>query len=66
VCYVSQGEAKRLPGGGLEVLEAEDILNGIVRGALGGRRKSWRRAGRAVGGGGLINANTLLAAAGVA
>jgi uncharacterized membrane protein YebE (DUF533 family) len=48
------------------VLEAEDILNGIVRGALGGRRKSWRRAGRAVGGGGLINANTLLAAAGVA
>jgi uncharacterized membrane protein YebE (DUF533 family) len=37
-----------------------------VRGALGGRRKSWRRAGRAVGGGGLINANTLLAAAGVA
>jgi uncharacterized membrane protein YebE (DUF533 family) len=48
------------------LLEAEDILNGIVRGALGGRRKSWRRAGRAVGGGGLINANTLLAAAGVA
>jgi uncharacterized membrane protein YebE (DUF533 family) len=49
-----------------EVLEAEDILNGIVRGALGGRRKSWQRAGRAVQGSGLINANTLLAAAGVA
>jgi uncharacterized membrane protein YebE (DUF533 family) len=48
------------------VLEAEDILNGLVRGALGGRRKSWRRAGRAVHGGGLINATTLLAAAGVA
>jgi uncharacterized membrane protein YebE (DUF533 family) len=48
------------------LLEAEDILNGIVRGALGGRRKSWRRAGRAVSGGGLINASTLLAAAGVA
>jgi len=48
------------------VLEAEDILNGIVRGALGGRRKSSRRAGRALSGGGLINASTLLAAAGVA
>ena len=48
------------------MLEAEDILNGIVRGALGGRRKSSRRAGRALSGGGLINASTLLAAAGVA
>lgn len=48
------------------MLEAEDILNGIVRGALGGRRKSWSRTGRAVRGSGLINANTLLAAAGVA
>ena len=48
------------------MLEAEDILNGIVRGALSGRRKSWRRAGRAVQGSGLINASTLLAAAGVA
>jgi len=48
------------------LLEAEDILNGIVRGALGGRRKSSRRAGRALSGGGLINASTLLAAAGVA
>jgi uncharacterized membrane protein YebE (DUF533 family) len=48
------------------VLEAEDILNGLVRGALSGRRKSWKRAGRAVQGSGLINASTLLAAAGVA
>jgi len=48
------------------VLNAEDILNGLVRGALGGRRKSSRRASRAVRGGGLINAQTLLAAAGVA
>ncbi len=48
------------------MLDAEDILNGIVRGALGGRRKSWTRTGRAVRSGSLINANTLLAAAGVA
>lgn len=48
------------------MLEAEDILNGLVRGALSGRKKSWRRAGRAVRGSGLINAKTLLAAAGVA
>lgn len=48
------------------MLEAEDILNGLVRGALGGRRKSWSRTGRAVRSSGLINANTLLAAAGVA
>jgi uncharacterized membrane protein YebE (DUF533 family) len=48
------------------VLEAEDILNGLMRGALSGRRKSWQHAGRAVRGGGLINARTLLAAAGVA
>jgi uncharacterized membrane protein YebE (DUF533 family) len=48
------------------VLDAEDILNGLVRGALGGRRKSSRRASRALRGGGLINAQTLLAAAGVA
>ena len=48
------------------MLEAEDILNGIVRGALSGRRKSWQRAGRAAQGSGLINASTLLAAAGVA
>jgi uncharacterized membrane protein YebE (DUF533 family) len=48
------------------VLDAEDILNGLVRGALGGRRKSWRRASHAVRGSGLVNAKTLLAAAGVA
>jgi uncharacterized membrane protein YebE (DUF533 family) len=48
------------------VLDAEDILNGIVRGALGGGRKSGRRASRAYRGGGLVNAKTLLAAAGVA
>jgi uncharacterized membrane protein YebE (DUF533 family) len=47
-------------------MDAEDILNGLVRGALGGRRKSWKRTGRAVRGSGLINATTLLAAAGVA
>jgi uncharacterized membrane protein YebE (DUF533 family) len=48
------------------VFDAEDILNGIVRGALGGGRKSGRRASRAYRGGGLVNAKTLLAAAGVA
>ncbi len=48
------------------MLDAEDIINGIVRGALSGRRKSWSRAGRAVHSSGLVNAKTLLAAAGVA
>jgi uncharacterized membrane protein YebE (DUF533 family) len=48
------------------VLDAEDILNGIVRGALSGRGKSWSRTGRAVRSSGLVNARTLLAAAGVA
>jgi len=48
------------------VLDTEDILNGLLRGALSGRKKSWKRAGRAVRGSGLINAQTLLAAAGVA
>lgn len=48
------------------MLGAEDVLNGLMRGALSGRRKSWKRAGRAVRGGGLVNATTLLAAAGVA
>jgi len=47
------------------VLDAEDILNGLVRGALGSRKKSWRRSSHAVRGG-LVNAKTLLAAAGVA
>jgi uncharacterized membrane protein YebE (DUF533 family) len=48
------------------VLDAEDILNGLMRGALGSRRKSWGRASHAVHAGGLVNARTLLAAAGVA
>jgi uncharacterized membrane protein YebE (DUF533 family) len=47
-------------------MDSEDILNGLLRGALSGRNKSWRHAGRAVRGSGLINAQTLLAAAGVA
>jgi uncharacterized membrane protein YebE (DUF533 family) len=49
------------------LFDAEDILGGIIGGALGGgRRKSWRRARRALDGSGLINAQTLIAAAGVA
>ena len=48
------------------MLETEDILNGLLRGALSGRKKSWKGTGRAVRGSGLINAQTLLAAAGVA
>ena len=48
------------------MFDAEDIVQGIVRGALGGGRKSGRRASRAMRGGGLINAKTLIAAAGVA
>jgi uncharacterized membrane protein YebE (DUF533 family) len=47
-------------------LDAEDILDGMIRGALSGRRKSWSRSGRVVRAGGLINARTLIAAAGVA
>jgi uncharacterized membrane protein YebE (DUF533 family) len=43
-------------------MDAEDVLNGLIRGALRGRRKSSRR----VHGSGLINARTMLAAAGVA
>jgi len=48
------------------VLDAEDVFNGLLRGAFSGRRKSWTKAGRAVRGGGLISPRTLLAAAGVA
>jgi uncharacterized membrane protein YebE (DUF533 family) len=48
------------------LLDAEDILNGIVRGALSGRGKSWSRTHHAVRSSGLVNARTLLAAAGVA
>ena len=45
----------------------EDIVNGLLRGAFGGRRKRSRGARRAFGRrGSLVNATTLLAAAGVA
>jgi uncharacterized membrane protein YebE (DUF533 family) len=49
-------------------MDADDILDGVIRGALGGRRKRHRGAlGYLVGGrGSLLNARTLLAAAGVA
>ena len=48
------------------MFDAEDVLDGIVRGALSGRGKSWSRTRHAVRASGLINARTLLAAAGVA
>jgi len=48
------------------VLEAEDVLNGLIRGALSGRRKPWARTRHAIGAGSLVNTQTLLAAAGVA
>ena len=48
------------------MFDAEDVLDGIVRGALSGRGKSWSRTGHAVRASGLINARTLIAAAGVA
>ena len=48
-------------------MDAEDILDGLLRGALGGRGKRSRGTRRAVGRrGSLVNAGTLLAAAGVA
>jgi len=48
-------------------VDAEDILGGLIRGALGGRRKRSRGAMRSITGrGSLVNAKTLLAAAGVA
>ena len=48
-------------------MDAETILDGLLRGALGGRGKRSRGARRALGRrGSLINAGTLLAAAGVA
>jgi uncharacterized membrane protein YebE (DUF533 family) len=48
-------------------MDAEDVLNGLLRGVLGGRRKRSRGTRRAIGRrGSLINAGTLLAAAGVA
>lgn len=48
------------------MFEAEDVLDGLIRGALSGRRKSWSHAGRALRGSGIVNPTTLLAAAGVA
>lgn len=48
------------------MLDPEDVVGGLLRGALSGRKKSWKRTGRAVRGSGLVNAKTLLAAAGVA
>lgn len=48
------------------MLDAEDVLNGLLRGALSGRRKPWRHTRRAIGQGSIVNARTLLAAAGVA
>jgi uncharacterized membrane protein YebE (DUF533 family) len=48
------------------MLDAEDILNGLLRGAISGRRRPWRRTRHALRGGGLINSRTLLGAAGVA
>ncbi len=45
-------------------MDAEYLLGGLIRGALSGRRKGSRRTQRAVGS--LINAQTLLAAAGLA
>lgn len=48
-------------------MDGQDIVNGLLRGAFGGRRKRSRGARRAFGGrGSLVNATTLLAAAGVA
>jgi uncharacterized membrane protein YebE (DUF533 family) len=48
-------------------MDGEAILEGLLRGALGGRGKRWRGTRRAVGRrGSLVNATTLLAAAGVA
>jgi uncharacterized membrane protein YebE (DUF533 family) len=48
-------------------MDAENILDGLLRGALGGRGKRSRGTRRAIGRrGSLVNAGTLLAAAGVA
>jgi uncharacterized membrane protein YebE (DUF533 family) len=48
------------------LLDAEDVLNGLIRGALSGRRKPSRHTRHAIGQGSIVNARTLLAAAGVA
>jgi len=48
-------------------VDGEVVIDALLRGALGGRGKRWRGTRRAVGRrGSLINATTLLAAAGVA
>jgi uncharacterized membrane protein YebE (DUF533 family) len=61
---------RTIPKSGREewTLDAEDILDGVIRGALGGRRKRHRGAlGYLVGGRhSLLNARNLLTAAGVA
>jgi uncharacterized membrane protein YebE (DUF533 family) len=48
------------------VLDTENLLDGLIRGAISGRRKSWRRTHHAFRSSGLVNPQTLLAAAGVA
>lgn len=48
------------------MLDTEDLLDGLIRGAISGRRKSWRRTHHAYRSSGLVNPQTLLAAAGVA
>lgn len=48
------------------MFDAEDVFNGLIRGALGGRRKHSKHARHAIGAGSIVNAKTLLAAAGVA
>jgi uncharacterized membrane protein YebE (DUF533 family) len=48
------------------VIDSEDLLTGLIRGAISGRHKSWRRTHHAARSSGLVNARTLLAAAGVA
>jgi uncharacterized membrane protein YebE (DUF533 family) len=47
-------------------MDAEDILNEVIRGTLGGRRKRHRGTLGALAGGRLLNARTLLTAAGLA
>jgi uncharacterized membrane protein YebE (DUF533 family) len=47
-------------------MDAEEILNEVIRGTLGGRRKRHRGTLGALAGGRLLNARTLLTAAGLA
>ncbi len=48
------------------MFDAQEILDGLIRGALSSRGKRWTHTHRALGAGSLVNASTLLAAAGVA